>query len=51
LYALLTDTSPGATQSMSASEGKQIPILQGLKFIIFLLHHQEYVGVTLDDRG
>jgi hypothetical protein len=35
LYALLTDTSPGTTQSMSSSADKPIPILRGLKFTIF----------------
>jgi len=35
LYALLTDTWPGTTHSMSSSAGKWIPILWGLKFIIF----------------
>jgi len=35
LYALLSDTSLDTTQSMSSLEGKQIPILWGLKFIIF----------------
>jgi hypothetical protein len=30
LYALLTDTTTGTTQSMSSSAGKLIPILRGL---------------------
>jgi hypothetical protein len=30
------DTSPGTTQSMSSTPSKRIPMLRGLKFIIFL---------------
>jgi len=36
LYTLLSDTSLDIAQSMSSLEGKQIPILRGLKFIIIV---------------
>ena len=35
LYMPCWHTSPSTTQSMSSSAGKRIPILRGLKFIIF----------------
>jgi hypothetical protein len=47
LFIVLNDTSPGTTNQGHPQQANGFRFLGELTFIIFLLHHQEYAGVTI----